>query len=218
MEAASVPTSTPQLAQLPNAPPVPMPALQSDPAPAGSSSSSADVADGADSVCGDLGEVDTIDDLIVRESYVLDDSEPPPSDDDDGDSQIDDDASSIASSAMMDAGEPLPEPEPPAEDHSIQQITMHAEAVFSVSVNAAQPELFATGGGDDVGYLWRAGQKDPAFKLEGHSDTISALGFSADGTMLASAGLDGTIRVWNVATGALCVTLEGPTQGINWLR
>ena len=207
MDSASLPS-------LPAAPPlVPVPQPSSS---AAGSAYGAPAGGDADSVVGELEEVATLDDLIVKESIILDGTGPPPSDIDDGDSYIDDDASSLASDAMVDA-EPMPEPEPPAEDHSVMQLAVHTEPVFAVAVCTAAPEIFASGGGDDVGYLWRTGQPAPAFKLEGHTDTVSALGFSADGSMLASGGLDGTVRVWQVATGALVVALEGPTQGINWL-
>lgn len=161
----------------------------------------------------EANEVNTIEDLHVVRSFELG-PEDVPKDLSDDESSIPDDSSSVASEAMDDAP---PEPEPPAEDHSVQQLTIHTEPVYSVAVNAARPELLATGGGDDVGYLWHAGQSQPIGKLEGHTDTIAALGFSADGTLLASAGLDGAIRVWDVVNGKLVVALEGPTQGINWL-
>ena len=35
--------------------------------------------------------------------------------------------------------------------------------------------------------------------------------------MLATGGLDGVVRVWDVEKGLLLVALEGPTQGINWV-
>lgn len=129
----------------------------------------------------------------------------------------DSDASSVASSAVaMEDAEPEPLA-PPEEDHSVQQLSAHTEPVFAVAVNAAHPELLATGGGDDVAHLWRTGQPAPLCQLTGHTDSISALAFSADGTMLASAGLDGTVRVWNAQNGALVVALEGPSQGVTWL-
>lgn len=163
-------------------------------------------------------EVNTVDDLHIRPDfdYVLGPNDVPPADTSDDDSVLDD-ASSIASEAMEDASPATVPMEPPAEDHSVLQLTVHKEPVFAVAVNAAKPEILVTGGGDDVAHLWHVGQPAPLARLEGHADTVSSVGFSADGSLLATAGLDGAVRVWNAATGALVVALDGPTQGINWV-
>lgn len=47
--------------------------------------------------------------------------------------------------------------------------------------------------------------------LTGHTATVWSISFSADGKMLASASWDSTIRLWDVATGALRKTLKGHT-------
>lgn len=169
-----------------------------------------------DSVVGELEEVAMISDVAVGEEIILDENDPPPETDDDDDGDYDD-GTSCADDAM-DAQDLPTTYDPPAEDQSVQQLTAHTEPVFAVSVNAARPEMVVTGGGDDVAYLWRAGESVPIHRLEGHTDTVSSVGFSADGTMLATAGLDGTVRVWDPATGALLIALEGPTQGVNWLQ
>lgn len=44
--------------------------------------------------------------------------------------------------------------------------------------------------------------------LTGHTNWISALAFSPDGRLLASSSLDGTIKLWNVRTGAIVTTLK----------
>jgi len=38
-------------------------------------------------------------------------------------------------------------------------------------------------------------------KLEGHTSSVSAVAFSQDGSLLASASYDETVRLWNPATG-----------------
>ncbi|PYH47089.1 putative wd40 protein [Aspergillus saccharolyticus JOP 1030-1] len=45
--------------------------------------------------------------------------------------------------------------------------------------------------------------------LEGHSDSVEVVTFSADGRLLASGSQDKTIKLWDPATGALKHTLEG---------
>ena len=157
-------------------------------------------------------EVNTLDDLIGGQEVDVGTDVPPTEDDGD---DFDEEGGEDASMEVAPAEPALP---PPAADHSAQRLLAHAEPVFSVAVNAAHPEMLATGGGDDVAHLWRLGTEAPAFRLEGHTDTVGALAFSMDGSLLATGGLDGTVRVWQANAGTLIgAPLEGPTQGINWV-
>ena len=54
---------------------------------------------------------------------------------------------------------------------------------------------------------------DPALRrvITGHRDTIRAVAVAPDGSWLVSAGQDGTVRIWDVATGREQGTLTGHT-------
>jgi len=49
--------------------------------------------------------------------------------------------------------------------------------------------------------------------LQGHSRGVIGVAFSPDGHQLATAGDDGTARIWEVATGQCLVTLIPLAQG-----
>lgn len=49
-------------------------------------------------------------------------------------------------------------------------------------------------------------------QLAGHSDFVSGLAFSLDGAMIATGSMDGTIRLWNTATGETIASLPGHMQ------
>jgi WD40 repeat protein len=49
-------------------------------------------------------------------------------------------------------------------------------------------------------------------QLLGHKDFVSGLAFAPDGIMLATGSIDGTIRLWDTASGTLRATLPGHMQ------
>jgi len=51
--------------------------------------------------------------------------------------------------------------------------------------------------------------------LHGHEEEVQSLAFSQDGVFLASGSLDRRVRVWDVQTGALVITLEGHARMYN---
>ncbi|WP_065010869.1 hypothetical protein [Mesorhizobium sp. AA22] len=71
-----------------------------------------------------------------------------------------------------------------------------------VSAVAVLPNgRFASAGADDRIALWQIGRGEPAQILEGHTGPVADLELSRDGSMLASASWDTTVRLWPLAGG-----------------
>lgn len=54
--------------------------------------------------------------------------------------------------------------------------------------------------------------------LTGHTRGVETVGFSPDGTKVASGGWDRTVRVWDVRTGTAIMTLKGHSHSVNSVR
>ncbi|KAH9994833.1 WD40-repeat-containing domain protein [Russula vinacea] len=81
------------------------------------------------------------------------------------------------------------------EDNSIQHFSGHEGPVYTVSAHPTT-SLAVSGGGDDAGYIWDVTDGEIIVKLTGHTDSVSAVGFSSDGEMVSTGGMDGKVRVW----------------------
>lgn len=79
---------------------------------------------------------------------------------------------------------------------------------------AATPALIASASWDGSIGLWPLDGGAPRL-LTGHTSGVNAVAFSADGRRLYSAGSDGTLRLWDVATGTEIQQLLRHGFGIN---
>jgi cytochrome c len=93
-----------------------------------------------------------------------------------------------------------------------QVLRFHDDAVNAVVL--LRNGRAATAGADGRIAIWTAGNAQPDAVLEGHGAPIVALAVSPDGTTLASASWDRTVRLWPLAGGAPRV-LDGHTQNVN---
>lgn len=105
------------------------------------------------------------------------------------------------------------------QNDSVAHFDAHTDSIFCIAHHPVQTHVVATGGGDDLGYVWdstppekpvlplsyqsdptpreRAGIK-PTTKLKGHTDSISAITFTLPhGEYLLTAGLDGRLIAYH---------------------
>ena len=72
--------------------------------------------------------------------------------------------------------------------------------------------LFAVAGCLVVGSA-SAADPEPT-TLKGHTDSVNAVAFSPDGTLLATGGSDDLVIIWDVATGKNQTTLKGHEDSV----
>jgi WD40 repeat protein/serine/threonine protein kinase len=64
-------------------------------------------------------------------------------------------------------------------------------------------------------FVWDVQSGKPLLSLKGHPAQIQALVFSRDGTLIATAGRDGTVKLWDTSTGKERFTLHGHGGPVN---
>jgi WD40 repeat protein len=80
------------------------------------------------------------------------------------------------------------------EDTSRVQFTGHTDSVYCVAVSPVAP-LALSGDGDDSWALWNMGSGEQIALKKSHEDTVICVGFNFDGSLFATAALDGVVKV-----------------------
>lgn len=99
----------------------------------------------------------------------------------------------------------------------------HDSPITAIAISPAGGRIASTGGTafattaqpDNLHaiLLWDIDTVSQAFALRGHTDVVTAMAFSPDGTTLATASLDKSVRLWNVATGEQSALIDAGAGG-----
>lgn len=105
----------------------------------------------------------------------------------------------------------------PEKDDSIKTFDSHLEnAVICSQFSPVNNQLVITGGQDDQAFVWDVTDGSVLFKCTGHTDTVASVGFSHDGSMVATSDLAGLIKVWKTDSGSEIWSFE--VSEIEWLE
>ncbi|CAG5129165.1 unnamed protein product, partial [Candidula unifasciata] len=77
-------------------------------------------------------------------------------------------------------------------------------------------EIAVTGGQDDRALVWNTQDGSVIFQCTGHADTVASVGFSYDGSMVATADMKGIIKVWRVDQGKEIWSFE--VSEVEWIQ
>lgn len=111
-------------------------------------------------------------------------------------------------------------------DDSVAVARLHRSeegAVFCLAIHPFAATLAVSGGEDDQAYVFRTDTGAQVAQLSGHSDSVTSVGWSHDGGLVATGGMDGKVRVWKVrrpssdmpweeAGWEFLIGLEGPDE------
>jgi len=128
------------------------------------------------------------------------------------------------------------------QNDSVAHFDQHRDSIFCIAQHPTQPELVATGGGDDMAYIWNATPEDGRVlpqsyesdprprerkslevlaKLEGQDESVNAICFTLPaGEFVVTGTLAGKLSVYSTPSPSIPSRLVGSAkevEEINWI-
>jgi telomerase protein component 1 len=95
-----------------------------------------------------------------------------------------------------------------------KELRRHSDWVNSCRYATNAPSMIS-GGWDRAAFIYSRDRIDNPIPLAGHADFVTDCCLSADGSLAATACSDGTVKVWNSASGTETATFENVSDRIN---
>ena len=91
----------------------------------------------------------------------------------------------------------------------------HSSHIYDIAFSPVDVPLVASTNVNNSIKLWNLKKlSEPQAVLNGHTDVVKSIAFSPNGEMLASAGLDGEVILWDVASAAKISSFKAPCLAI----
>jgi transducin (beta)-like 1 len=83
-----------------------------------------------------------------------------------------------------------------------------------LDVDWLDSEIFASGSGDGMIYVFRLGQSKAIMKLPGHTMDVNKIGWDGSRKLLASCSDDRTVRIWRPFERSVAIVLQGHAREV----
>jgi WD40 repeat protein len=103
--------------------------------------------------------------------------------------------------------------------HIYQPTSLESGGIYNVAISPTNSDILATAGFDGQIRIWlqnpNHNSQQLIHTLSGHESTVKQIKYSPDGKILAAAGADRTIKIWDLEKEQLITTLQGHQAAVS---